>query len=529
MAAADPALELGSRFRALFDANIIGVLEADEERIVEANEAFLAMVGYTREDLDAGLVNWGEMTPPEYADADAAAMEHLLGPQGLAGPWEKEYVRKDGSRVPILIGCATLSREPFRALCYVLDLTERRRSLDRVTRLHGLASALNAALSAEQVAQAIITHGMAATGASGGVLGLVSRDELVLVHHHRFGGAADAPRRLGLDAPAPMPTAVRTGAPVLLASRAAWLEHFPVPPRGEFEAFAAVPLVGDGGAVGCMGLGFAEMRAFEPADIELLQVVASQGAQALARAALYEDRVHVARTLQRGLLPTHLPHVPGLEIAAAYQPLGAGDEVGGDFYDVFATDTGWTAAIGDVCGKGVEAAVVTGMVRHTLRALELAHDDPVAVLGKLDRALLAGTPAERFLSIALVHLSAVEGGGFEARLASAGHCPPLLLSGGRAEEVRAPGGLLGLGEDIPAGEVRRDLARGDALVLYTDGIVEARRDGELFGEERLRAAVEGCAGATPAEIAACVQEAVAAFAPGEPADDQALLVLRVEP
>src|SRR4051794_20209323 len=334
---ADRLAESETLFRSFFDANIVGVLIADRDRVVEANDAFLRIVGRPRAELLAGALGWSQLSPPE-----------TLRTTGGAATWEHDHVRPDGREVPILIGAATVSRSPFRAVCFVLDLSDRNRALERVKRLHALASALAAALSADDVAAAILTHGMRATGATCAVLGFVARGDLVLSHRHRFGDAAGAPPSLPLEAVAPMPEAVRAGEPVLLDSRAAWLARFPeTPPRGDFEAFAAVPLPGDQGAMGCMGLGFRDARPFESGDVELLQVIARQGAQALERAALYEHRSHVARTLQQGLLPDELPEIPGLQIAMAYEPQGAGDEVGGDFYDVFATERGWTAAMGD--------------------------------------------------------------------------------------------------------------------------------------------------------------------------------------
>jgi serine phosphatase RsbU (regulator of sigma subunit) len=321
---------------------------------------------------------------------------------------------------------------------------------------------------------------------------------------------------------------MRSGLPVLLGSRQAWLDRFPdVPPRSEFEAFAAVPLTGERGAIGCMGLGFADRRAFDTGDLELLQVIAGQGAAALERAALYEHRAHVARTLQSGLLPSELPEIAGLDVASDYRPLGAGDQVGGDFYDVFATEDGWTAAIGDVCGKGVEAAVVTGMVRHTLRALELGHGEPAAVLRRLNQAVRRHAPDDRYCSVALAHLTALQRG-FRVDLACAGHPPPLVVrAGGTVEDLEACGTLLGIEDDIHLSPVSSELLPGDALVLYTDGITEARVRGELFGLDRLRAKLAELAGAPAAEITAGIQRAVQAFAPGHAADDQALLVLRV--
>ncbi|HEY3021685.1 MAG TPA: SpoIIE family protein phosphatase, partial [Solirubrobacteraceae bacterium] len=439
-----------SLFRSLFDADIIGVVIADGERVVEANDAFLRVVGATRAEVLAGRLRWTGTAPPEHAGA---------------GPWEIEHVRRDGSRVPLLVGAATVNRTPRRSVSFVLDLSERRRAMERVTRLHALASALSAAPSADEVADAILRHGAETTGASCAVLGLVEGRDLVLAHRHRFGDAGAAPARVPAAAEAPMPEAIRSGRPVLLGSRDAWLRRFPaLLPSGDFEAFAAVPVVGEHGAVGCMGFGFPDRRAFDNADVELLQVIARQGAQALERAALYEQRAHVARTLQHALLPAELPEVPGLQIAAAYQPLGAGDEVGGDFYDVFPTDAGWTAAIGDVCGKGVEAAVVTGTVRHTLRALELAHGEPAAVLRRLNQAVRRHAPDSRFCSVALAHLTALREG-FRVDLACAGHPPALVLrAGGELEELGACGSLLGIDDEMHLVATTSELRSGDALV-----------------------------------------------------------------
>src|SRR4051794_18869467 len=523
---AEHLAESESLFRALFDANILGVTIVDEQRIVEANDAFLRMVGYSRGELLAGALEWAAMTPSEHAVSDVRAM-HLLETTGTAEPWEKEYIRKDASRVPVLIGAATVHRDPFRAVCFVLDLGERHRAMERVKRLHTLASDLSAALSADEVADAILVHGVAATDASSAVLGLPMGRELILAHHHRHGVAARAPDRLSMKAAAPMPEAMRTAHPVLLGSRAAWSQRFPdSPPRDDFEAFAAVPLIGEHGAIGCMGLGFAQPRTFDVGDLELLQVIARQGAQALERAALYEQRAHVARTLQQGLLPSELPEIPGLDVASAYQPLGSGHEVGGDFYDVFATEEGWAAAIGDVCGKGVEAAVVTGMVRHTLRALELGHGEPAAVLRRLNQAVRRHATDDRFCSVALVHLTALQRG-FRVDLACAGHPPPLVLrADASVEDLDACGTLLGIEDDLHLSPVSTELLPGDALVLYTDGITEARVRGELFGLARLRATLAELAGAPAAEVAAGIRRAVGAFAPGPAADDQALLVLR---
>src|SRR3712207_3444364 len=145
----------------------------------------------------------------------------------------------------------------------------------------------------------------------------------------------------------------------------------------------------EGGVPGCMGLGFPDAGAFDVADVDLLVAIARQGAQALERARLYEERAYVARTLQAGLLPRRLPPIDGLDVAVRYRPLGDGSEVGGDFYDLFDLDGScWLVAVGDICGKGTAAAVLTGIVRSTVRALALRDRDPSAILDGVNAALL---------------------------------------------------------------------------------------------------------------------------------------------
>src|SRR4051812_45415590 len=201
---AERLAESESLFRSLFDANILGVTIVDAERILEANDAFLRIIGRSRAEVLSGRLSWTEITPPEHAAGDARAM-HLLETTGNAKPWEKAYIRPDGTLVPVLIGAATVSREPFRAVCFVLDLGERNRAMERLARLHTLASALSAALSADEVADAILTHGAEATGACCGVLGLSDGQEVVIASTHRLGDAGEAPRRLPMGAAAPMP------------------------------------------------------------------------------------------------------------------------------------------------------------------------------------------------------------------------------------------------------------------------------------------------------------------------------------
>ena len=525
-----------ARFRALAESGVIGVIRGRGERVLDANDAFLRMLGRTREEVVLGKLNWPDLTPERWRGIDAAKFAELRQ-TGAVSPFEKEYLHRDGTAVPVLIGASALPDAADDWICFVIDRTEQRaaehereRQLDRMSRLQAVTEQLSAALTQDEVARVIVQAGMAATGACCGVLGLRLEDRALRIET-RFGMAQGAPSELPLDLPAPMPTAVRTARPVLLESREAWLRRFPAfRPRGDFEAFAAVPLLAEDHVPGCMGLGFPDAGGFDDADVDLLVSIARQGALALERAQLYEERAYVARTLQSGLLPRALPPIPHLEVAVRYRPLGDGSEVGGDFYDLFATDPGeWMLAIGDVCGKGTEAAVLTGVVRSTVRALAVASPsaEPDAVLAGVNSALLREDAPEA-LATACCALLRPAPGGCDVTLAAGGHPHPLVLrADGTVEEVPATGRMLGV---AVRPELRRQALRlepGDLLLLYTDGVPEARYGTAAFGEDRLRRALARAAGEPPAAVVASIDEAVRAFAPGPVRDDTALMAVRV--
>lgn len=254
--------------------------------------------------------------------------------------------------------------------------------------------------------------------------------------------------------------------------------------------------------------------------------------RAAAREALEagERFATLARTLQESLLPPHLPDVPGVEIAARYLPAGTGVEVVGDFYDVFqASASTWAVTIGDVSGKGVEAAKVTALARYTIRAGAVRLHSPAEVLTLLNDAMLRQHPdSERFVTAAYMSLEQSVGG-VDVRLALAGH-PRLLLrhTDGRVEEVGEPGTILGCFDRVAVTDTAFKMATGELLVLYTDGVVEARRDGSFFGDERLRDLVADCDG-TAAATAERIEAHVIEFSGGPQSDDTATLVIRVPP
>jgi sigma-B regulation protein RsbU (phosphoserine phosphatase) len=236
----------------------------------------------------------------------------------------------------------------------------------------------------------------------------------------------------------------------------------------------------------------------------------------------------LARTLQASLLPPHLPEILGLEVAARYRPAEDGVEVMGDFYDLFDVgDDGWGVVIGDVCGKGPEAAALTAVARYTVRAAAMRTRRPTDVLSRLNDAVLHHDAVERFCTAAYARV-VPDGDRVEVSLACGGHPLPLVLrADGSVEPVGRPGMLLGLFEDLDLVDENIVLEQGDALVFFTDGATEAKRGGMMLGEERLRALVRACAGLRAEEIAGRLEDALLAFQNGVPQDDLALVVLRV--
>jgi sigma-B regulation protein RsbU (phosphoserine phosphatase) len=234
----------------------------------------------------------------------------------------------------------------------------------------------------------------------------------------------------------------------------------------------------------------------------------------------------LARTLQETLIPPMPPDVPGLDVAAAYRPAGSGDEVGGDFYDVFQVgDRDWVVTIGDVRGKGVDAAVVTALARYTLRAATVRTASPADALANLNDVLLAHH-TERFCTVVLLRLRE-NAGSWSATVGVGGHPLPLLSRDGAAlVEVGTPGSLLGVVPDPDLFDVDVALTPGDALVVYTDGVTEGRRDGDLYGDDRLRDSVVSRAGSAAA-IADGVVADVLDFQGGDARDDIAVVVVRV--
>lgn len=284
-------------------------------------------------------------------------------------------------------------------------------------------------------------------------------------------------------------------------------------------------LTGHGKELGAIDVVDGPGREYSLRDRAILDQLASLASVAVTNARLYDRERTIARTLQRSLRPGELPDVPGLAAAVRFRPAGENIELGGDFYDLYkARDGGWAALIGDVQGKGPDAAAVTALARHTLRAAAAFEHSPSAVLTLLHRALREQRSDDRFITVAYAYMQvAVEHVRLE--LACGGHPLPLVVHpDGTVVGVGRLGTLLGTDIDPLLADVTVELEMGDVLVLYTDGVTEVRRHRtEVFGTRELTELLQTCGGLSPAEVVDRVEAAVLAASDGRLRDDVAIL------
>jgi serine phosphatase RsbU (regulator of sigma subunit) len=301
------------------------------------------------------------------------------------------------------------------------------------------------------------------------------------------------------------------------------------PPRlanGEVApARLAASLDGRGRELGILEVVDGHEREFTERDDTILTQLAQLASVAISNAQLYERERTIAQTLQRSLRPGALPDVPGLSAAVRFRPAGENVELGGDFYDLYAARGGaWAALIGDVQGKGPDAAAVTALARHTLRAGAAYEESPSGVLALLHKALREHSGDGRFCTVAHAHLH-IGDGRIRVDLACGGHPLPLVIHpDGVVEPVGRLGTLLGTDIEPQLYDVAVDLGPGDVLLLYTDGVTEVRRRRrEVFGHAELTALLGGCGGLPPDAVADRVEAAVLAASEGHLRDDMAIL------
>jgi serine phosphatase RsbU (regulator of sigma subunit)/ketosteroid isomerase-like protein len=272
-------------------------------------------------------------------------------------------------------------------------------------------------------------------------------------------------------------------------------------------------------------------RRFRRGDADFAGILAGRVALALDNAGLFSDlersqreRAQIAETLQRGLLPPPLPNIPGWSVAAMYRPAGAENEIGGDFYDAFRIASGWMVVIGDVTGRGAQAASITALARYTLRTAAALTGDPVIALEALNRELLVRR-GESLCSVAAMAIDADPSQ--PVRLAIAGHPAPLLVDGDSVVEATVSAPVLGAFADASWGIERIQVQPGQQLVVITDGVTDCAGASGRFGEERLREQLAGVS--SPALAAQKLEGALHAFSGGKLDDDLAIVAIAPTP
>lgn len=365
----------------------------------------------------------------------------------------------------------------------------------------------------------------------------VSRVALAHVDANRERELAALPPHVPLDPQAPHGTfrVLRSGEPELVTTGQAPPAYpAPLPPGFPLthvgtRSYICVPLLARGRTFGTLTLAYGlSGREYGEEHVALARDLAARAALAIDNARLFGNQKRIAQVLQESLLPPRLPEIPGVTLAACYRAMGAEIEAGGDFYDVLQLAGGtWGLVVGDVVGKGPAAAAVTSLARHNLHAVAAYEDAPGYILSELNRILLReGTP-DRYCTMVCVRLEPTASGA-RAVVARGGHPPPLLLkASGEVEAIEPEGTVVGLFPRFQARERVVDLLPGDALILYTDGVTEARRHGQLYGETRLLDLLAGCRGVDAAGIVARVERDVTEFQEGYLRDDVAVLAVKI--
>lgn len=343
---------------------------------------------------------------------------------------------------------------------------------------------------------------------------------------------------LDLDGEHPAARAIRLRQPVVEHDLTNALTVQKVAPESELREFlplsgcqsiAAVPLIARGRLLGALSLySLINERRYDSELLTLMADLVDRAAMALDNATLYAARTQLARTLQRSLLPDQLPTLEQVALASAYHPAGDQSEVGGDFYDVFTTPSGCWLVVGDVCGKGPEAAAVTALVRHSIRAFAFVRSSPAQVLGAVNQVMLGHGLSQRFATAVVARLD-LRSAPVRAVIARAGHPPPLLLAvGGSASCVNAHGMMLGVRPGSNVVDIKVELASGSTLVLYTDGLLDAGAPRRSWTPEELCGLLAERPGAAPRVVVQQLELQALSSGAGRLRDDVAIVAARVD-
>ncbi len=543
----------------LRETNVLGVVVANEQGILEANDAFLDMIGYTHSDLEAGRITWRAITPPDWVHIYDEAVEHMRR-TGACPPYDKEYLHRDGHRVPVLIGAAVLAHHPLRWTTFIVDLTARQRAEQERAELLAREQAARLAAEAAQDRLGLLLDASSLVAAMGSVEELRARLAQLMVPtladsctafmltaqgtlratsvvHRDPARAAILEGLQPLDIPSDSPvlhaaltrasTQIVPDVSAMMTARTpAALEAKDILRRARLESMLVMPLLIGERAAGVAVLGRdGARRPFSETDVVVIDELARRLAAGWANVETFAREHTVAETLQHALMPEAPPEIPGLDVAVRYLPATGGVHVGGDWYDVFPLDHDRVALVmGDVVGHSIDSAPVMGQIRSMLRAYSLEHPAPADVLRATNAAVSHLLP-DAFATVFYAVLDLSTG---DVAYANAGH-PPALVAGSKGDVEYldgTAGAMLGVSADTRYSAGRRRLAPGARLVLYTDGLIEDRRRDIAEGFGALARAVRGSFTQTAERTCQLVQTAM--LGAGTRADDVCILAVHLD-
>jgi PAS domain S-box-containing protein len=536
-------------FAQILDALAAAVTVRDrEDRIVYANQAAL---------VDMGFESLADMQrrPPRAIMDDYLALDELGRELSMAdipsvrimrGETPEPLLMRIVHRATGALSWKLLDARPLRdaqgeiaATAMIIEDVTASKSAELRSRFLAeagemLASSLDYAQTLQNVAWSVVPQ-LADWCAVDLVDEAGARQQVVVAHDDperlKLAERLRAYERLEFDRRRDPGSVLQTGRPAMyneisdeMLERAARDEtHLALLREVAMRAVLIVPLRTATRTLGVMTLVMSESeRTFTWGDLEFAEQLAGRAAMAVENALLYRARAQIAATLQRSLLPERVPEIPGWQVAALYRPAGAEREVevGGDFYDFVQLDDGWLVIIGDVTGKGLQAATLTSLARHCTRFMCRIDSRPSAVLRAIDEALVG------YGELALCSALCLRLRADEIVLSAGGHPLPLVVGpGGALREAGRPGRLLGIPEGGDWHDDPLTLAAGETLLAYTDGATDTRGADGRFGEDRLRALLRAHAGTPPDALLAALDEALAAFRVGPESDDTAAVAI----
>jgi PAS domain S-box-containing protein len=536
-----------ARKTAMLEASIDAIVSMDHRgRVVEFNAAAERTFGYSADEA-VGREMAELIVPPQLRDSHRDGLRRYLAtgePHVLGRRIEIVAMRADGREFPVELTITRIELDgPPMFTGFIRDISARKRREQYDRFLAEAGALLGASLDLDETLAAVTRLAVPAV-ADWCAIDLLDDDGSIrrVAAAHTDPSKTELAYELGRQWPSELDDeggfghVIRTGEPEhheeIPPEAMAWLprEYRETVESLGLRSVVIVPLRSPDGRVrGALALVTAESgRTLGEHDVVLGLELGRRCGVAIDNARLYRERSDIAHTLQQSLLPPELPAIPGVAVAARFRPAGEAVEMGGDFYDVFElADDSWAMTIGDVCGKGPSAAALTALARYTLRAVTMHDARPDRVLALLNEAILRDRGDDRFCSVAFARLERSERG-VAVDIAYGGHPKPLVVrADGAVSEAGGSGPLLGLWPDAELTSERIDLRPGDSLILYTDGVTDARAPERILSERDMAELLRSAAGSGAFEIARRVESASTSGAE-EPRDDIALLVIGVD-